>query len=510
MICSGVWRLLLLVMVTPVFLPGASGASATLITRGPKLGGHARRGLRLPFGKRIGIAQVDQLDILAHTSFEELLNNEDILRTFGLDGAVEGGASGRDLLDNQTRAGGGGGVTNKDELQPSHQALDQGDDSTEVGSEDWQIEPSLDTPGPQPPVRVIELDDDEPIDEEEPLKAVTISINPQFAGTTFLFPSTSMVKTTDPYDLSELDSEQVVSAAKRVTDTGDVLQRKKLIADEQRQSIKAERTVDANVASSPVKLEKVEAELSRRLLGLQQVTQTEGNIAQIKSRIVPDFVEAVDIEAWTEKAKDSALVELETLVRSEIAKHASQTKTKTVIHPVQLPVDQSFDLPLGEDVLELLNENQKSEFQLRKYYGDWEKGLFKAASFDSWSAEYLIAMRLNYSADIKWWKRLYRKDKASIAYSTRDNYYPDFVALDINGVYWIIEGKSDQGKDDDIVKAKRDAAKSLVNKLISVEKFKDAGWGYLIAYENDVRQADSWSDLKLRTKPTVTTGYRSI
>lgn len=42
MICSGVWRLLLLVMVTPVFLPGALGASATLITRGPKLGGHAK------------------------------------------------------------------------------------------------------------------------------------------------------------------------------------------------------------------------------------------------------------------------------------------------------------------------------------------------------------------------------------------------------------------------------------------------------------------------------------
>lgn len=39
MICSGVWRRLLLVMVTPVFQPRGSGASATLITRGPKSGG---------------------------------------------------------------------------------------------------------------------------------------------------------------------------------------------------------------------------------------------------------------------------------------------------------------------------------------------------------------------------------------------------------------------------------------------------------------------------------------
>ena len=465
------------------------------------------RGLRLPFGKRTGISQIDQLDILAHTSFEELLNNEDILRAFGLDGAIEGGASGRDLLENKSRAGGTGDVANDDDLQPSNEAFEDGDDSTGVDPEGSPGFPSEHTTGSQPPVGVIELDDDEPIKEVVPPKPVTIGINPQFAGTTFLFPSTSMVKTTDPYDLSELDSEQVKDAAKRVTDTGDVLQRKKLIADEQKRSIKVQRTDDANVASSPVELEKVKVELSRRLLGLQQLTQTEGNIAQIKSRIVPEFVKAVSFAAWTEKAKDSALVELEELVRSEIAKHASRTKTKTVVHPVELPVDQSFDLPLGEDVLELLNESQKSEFQLRRYYGDWEKGLFKAASFDSWSAEYLIAMKLNYSAEIKWWKRLYRSDKASIAYSTRDNYYPDFVALDTSGVYWIIEGKSDQGRDDNIVKAKRDAAKSLVNKLISEPNFKDSGWGYLIAYETDVRRAEAWSDLKRRSSPTVTTGY---
>src|SRR5699024_11344398 len=32
------------------------------------------RGLRLPFGKPTGYARIDQLDILAYTSFEELLN----------------------------------------------------------------------------------------------------------------------------------------------------------------------------------------------------------------------------------------------------------------------------------------------------------------------------------------------------------------------------------------------------------------------------------------------------
>src|SRR5699024_1310688 len=56
------------------------------------------RGLRLPFGKPTGHARIDQLDILAHTSFEELLNDENILQTFGLDGAVDGNATGEDIL----------------------------------------------------------------------------------------------------------------------------------------------------------------------------------------------------------------------------------------------------------------------------------------------------------------------------------------------------------------------------------------------------------------------------
>src|SRR5699024_9018862 len=57
------------------------------------------RGLRLPFGQRTGHPRIDQLDILAHTSFEELLNDENILHTFGLDGAVEGDVTGEDILN---------------------------------------------------------------------------------------------------------------------------------------------------------------------------------------------------------------------------------------------------------------------------------------------------------------------------------------------------------------------------------------------------------------------------
>lgn len=55
------------------------------------------RGLRLPFGARTGVAELDQLDILSHKSFKSLLKDEDVLRSFGLGDAAQGAISGMDV-----------------------------------------------------------------------------------------------------------------------------------------------------------------------------------------------------------------------------------------------------------------------------------------------------------------------------------------------------------------------------------------------------------------------------
>lgn len=239
------------------------------------------------------------------------------------------------------------------------------------------------------------------------------------------------------------------------------------------------------------------------MVGLELTT-----VAQMKRHIIPAFMEDAPVVEWTEKAKDSAVVELERLIRDRVTAHASNTQTETTIVPVELPVDQFFTLPVGQEMLDLLAEEQRGEFEKRKFYGPWAKGLFPAAACDSWSGEYLLAMKLNYSEDIVWWKRLYQHEGASIAYSIRDNYFPDFVAEDQAGTYWIIEGKSDKGQDGTIVQRKREAAVDLVNELVSAPGFEDTSWGYLIAYESDVKTADSWEDLKTKTQPVVTRRYQ--
>ena len=77
------------------------------------------------------------------------------------------------------------------------------------------------------------------------------------------------------------------------------------------------------------------------------------------------------------------------------------------------------------------------------------------------------------------------------------------MAKDKDGVFWIIEGKNEAGKNDSIVQAKKKAAETVVIRLLGQPDFKEQKWGYLIAYENDVQTSDSWDDLKIKSQPIV-------
>ena len=114
---------------------------------------------------------------------------------------------------------------------------------------------------------------------------------------------------------------------------------------------------------------------------------------------------------------------------------------------------------------------------------------------------YLLAKRLNSSPHVRWWHRLHPSDNAFIFYNAKDRYFPDFVALDDRGTYWIIEGKSQRGQSDETVQAKRRAAEAVVHRLLGTPGFEDQSWGYLIAYEDDVERSDSWDDLKAKAQP---------
>lgn len=214
--------------------------------------------------------------------------------------------------------------------------------------------------------------------------------------------------------------------------------------------------------------------------------------------MVPNFMSKVTFLGWTVKSLGSARNELLRLVQNYVAGTLRATREVPSVHPKQMP-GEGYMLPLGESVYPQIETRE--QFVRGRVYSGWFKSLFENESFDSFTGEYQLARLLNTSPSIRWWQRLHPQDQAFLYYTAKDRYFPDFVAQDTNDVYWIIEGKSEQGRDDAKVQAKRKAAETLVRRLAGEDAYAHQHWGYLIAYEQDTARADSWEDLKTLAQP---------
>lgn len=487
------------------------------------------RGLRLPFGAITGRSGLDQLEIISHRSFVDLLESENVLREFGIEDAQETGGSTWEFLTSSV--GGTRLLRTRYESHRGNALTGDGLDTIVHGNEDTAGFQS-DTYAPPnvssdamsvtkprasegPRVGVRSLDDNESITNGlELAKPVIVSMNEAFAGTTFTFPATAMEKTVGAFDLAEITTPVIREAAENVTDTGEFLDRRKIIVevDDAGQAELAAETLDRQeVPSFQQSTGEVQRELIRQVVGSGILPADYESTAQLSQRIVPQFMHFTGIEQWTEKAKASAVNELMTMMKAEKKKAEQITKTKTVVMPVVLPIETSFPLDLGKSVLKRLPEEAKTSaragFVRREFYGPWRKGLFPAAAFDSFSAEYKLTELFDDDPKIVWWKRIYEHEGAQVAYTTRNNYIPDFVVLDSDGTHWIIEGKSEQGRDDEIVAAKGDAAAAAINRIVSHKSFQGQSWGYLIAFESDIRVADSFADLLVRARTERTIDY---
>lgn len=462
------------------------------------------RGLRLPFGKYTGVWQIDQLDIIAHQSFAELLNAENVLQQFGLDEAVpkpdkakvekairkaaeqSNSDTGTDSTDGQAStttipwpgAGTSGASTGGVEPHPG---------TVPVGGSD---SPGAGLPGVG--VRTITEQEDEPTWE-----LVSIGLNPSFADVSYRFPVTTMTVRQPPIDLSEISDAVIEQAARRVTSAGDVLLRKEIIAALGKK-LRAEDRESAEVDSVHVDDADAEEALVKLVINMSLVPKTEQTAHYVATFLVPKFMRAVTFTGWTVKSLDSARAELLTLIKNYTTETLRATREVPTIHPKQMP-GTGYTLPLGEKVHDQIES--RDQFVRGRVYGGWFKSLFAEESFDSFTGEYQLARLLNTSPGIVWWHRLHPQDQAFVYYNAKDRYFPDFVALDTNGVHWIIEGKDERGRDDARVQAKRKAAEALVRRLVAEDAYAGQHWGYLIAYEQDTARADTWNDLKSFAQP---------
>lgn len=466
------------------------------------------RGLRLPFGEYTGVWQIDQLDIIAHHSFTELLNAENVLQQFGLEEAVAEPDKARvEDAVRQAVEGPAGPVAWADTSSTGDQNLDTGSTPSSPVFEGGPGDATGSHPGLVPlagsgthglPGVAVRTIDGQTPDGEQKWEPVTIERNPAFADVTYQFPVTTMTVKQPPIALSEIEDSALERAARRVTSTGDVLLRKEIIAALGK-SLRVEDRESAQVESLPVDDGDVQDALIKLVVNMSLVPKNQETVTYVSRLLVPRFMRSVSFTNWTVKSLDSARNELFTLVKNYTTEALRATREVPRIHPKPMPEQKGFTLPLGEKVYDQISSDK--EFVRRRVYGGWFKSLFAEESFDSYTGEYKLARLLNTSPGIVWWHRLHRQDQAFVHYNAKDRYFPDFVALDTEGVHWIIEGKDERGRDDAKVHAKRKAAESLVRRLVSISEYADQKWGYLIAFEQDTDASDSWEDLKTLAQP---------
>lgn len=456
------------------------------------------RGLRLPFGKYTGMRQIDQLDIISHQSFKELLDQENVLRQFGLDEAVDD--EGKEKFREEINHLATNDVEEISPVEPTEiDAGLQSDDrdegmasnQTNTPSQQSQLDPTA-TVG----VSVIS---ENGFEERQTLEFISIEPNPAFLGVSYRFPVTDIQAKQPDVDLSGIDDATLANAASRVTSTGDVLFRKEIVAALGK-TLRAVDTESAEVDSIAITKEDAASALARLVVNMPYVPKKKEVARYVEHYLIPKFMAGANSQDWTVKSLSSAQEQLRQVIKDYVNETLRSTQEVAVVRPKVIEC-KGYALNIGEKVYDQIDTRE--QFVRGRVYSGWFKSLYAEESFDSYTGEYRLAKLLNTSPHIVWWNRLHPNMGAYIYYTPKDRYFPDFVALDDEGVYWIIEGKDARGRDDVAVQAKRKAAEQLVRKLAIEDSFAGTYWGYLIAYEDDVDAAESWNDLLALAQPTT-------
>lgn len=471
------------------------------------------RGLRLPFGSITDEAAIDELEILSHQSFVDLLNKEDVLREFGLDGAIEGGVDTSKLIagddnnghdssrGNTTLPGSGTLTVSSVTSETDHDEV--AEDTTGTTSSEPASSTSLSGGmGRQRGVSARSVGDDEaivPSDENQPpLTNEYVTINEKFKDVSYSFPTSSLKKTVKPFMLDDYPLEDVKEYAAKVKDTMAVLERRKIMADADSQTVEAKSMERVKVQSYRQSETQVVSELVQRVSKMGIFHNVGRNQRYLKKHVIPCFMRHSGIEAWTENAKQSAAAQLAAYVRSIYEDFKRTPTLERAIAAKPLPAQRSIPVPKIHERIKIEKSTSASGagYTRKHFYGPWDRGLFNAAQFDSFNAEYRLACLLDLDPDVVWWTRLYTNDGACVAYTVNQNYYPDFVVLDTDGVYWIIEAKADNERGDETVENKKAAMEDTLRKLYMIDDFEDQTWEYILAFETEIKSAQSFDDLR--------------
>lgn len=460
------------------------------------------RGLRLPFGKYTGYAHIDQLDIISHQSFQNLLNSEGILQQFGLEEAAPGGNVEEFNRKIQNNIEASIDYDNNEDVIISEKK------SHDSSAHYWGVPDNNELDlfnASENTVEVRNIDSLIHAVDNSKISQTAISVETirnNFPDVSYYFPAMRIEIQTLKVFLRDLHNEEIKNAARRITDSGEYLVREeiRIALDKNKSKLKAQSAESVEVDSTFIDANSVTKLLINSVLNNPRIGVTPENKANA-NRIVTVLMQYAPNEHWTEKSLDSASRELETLIKKFVDDTKRQLGEECTIIPIALPCQEERKVPIGKEKYDRIES--ASEFKRGEFYGPWVKSIYEYESFDSYSGEYALANLLDISPDIRWWQRLHPSDNAYIFYTAKDKYFPDFVVCDTDGMHWNVEGKGKRDEGSDSVEQKRGAAQSNINNILGHPNFEGYEWGYILAYEDDIKNSDSWKDLKAKSRPVT-------
>jgi len=470
------------------------------------------RGLRLPFGERTGNPMLDTVEVLSHHSFKNLLKGAKRLleETIGdrLDEAsvVLNPVAGKHST--------GTALSDQGELPLT---LDTGDtesvefrlpgaaagDANQLGlfgeeelghsdAEQAHVGLTLATMDS----RVAAADSSTTI-----LNRILVPRAPGGLRIPLYLPQVVTKWVRDPFSLTQINLTNVEALGRQFAeDNAPTLVRKALDAhhDEHGKThiVITDQSEQITASQTRLPFDNIETDLVQRLLATNAVeaTITEANAAL---GVAKAFLQGADVTIETPwRAEHGRLATAKLTEWISAQQTSSPAREVREVQHVRWPDPSERHETRPPADRHIVTE--RADFERWYPYTGYERSVYEVNSFDAYSTEFLLAALFEQTPGVKAWVRIDQTVPMRITYlvgAIQKAYEPDFIVIDTQGTYWVVEGKADGEMTSPVVLAKRDAARAWVS-TVNASGNVQTKWGYLLASESVIKNASTWEALR--------------
>jgi type III restriction enzyme len=450
--------------VKNVYVIASMRASVSKILTEQTLG----RGLRLPFDTYTGIEFLDTLEVIAHERFEQLLKRKDVIN--------------QAFIDEQTRA-----VVKK---------TMGGDDVVSITKEPVVTDVEVDGAGGTGEPQVKDL---EAVTEAAKAQAaLKAELYPRNGAPKIQIPRRVLQKVKSDFSLAEITNKKPFRelGEKLAANPDDELRRTQISAklienrDGTRETVLVTQETVDEVVSEPtlIDLQDARGELVDRVFAAG-VVPARAPERKMLARLIDTFLKGLgdDAEELLSRYLGRASARFIELLTDEQRKWAAKPSAKRTIELEDFHVIRTARTKTSRD--------RQGKFQKGVGYKGYKKSAFIQEWFDS-EPERAVANMLDSAKEVSGWLRLQIGDMPILFRSSGTEYNPDFIAVEGQDTYWVIEVKADAQMANEVVQEKRQAAQRWAQHVTASSKVKEE-WRYLLVSESDIKDAkDNWSALK--------------